>query len=305
MKYDIKELLLIVLSGLVIGGVSLEMFAQEDGKSTTVVTMDVPEPTETPKGYYEENRNLIINEKQKNVDYQVYYYTLEKQKKEEYLKYLQTYQNYLQELLNIEEGKLELGYSTYLEVEQIRQQLKDNQVEIENVKEQQSLNGEHIEVYVTADVPYQKKTQELDVSKDYIAGYLEEDSQIAYYNYEIKEYEEYLKDSPKAENYEEIKIKKEITQMDLEQYQKSLKVYVQEKISEYETLKRNISNYESKLELQEEKISLKEELYQSGRATKLEVQELQVEYEKLYYEKKSLQLEVDHIIYILNRHIRI
>ena len=89
----------------------------------------------------------------------MYYYTLEKQKKEEYLKYLQTYQNYLQELLNIEEGKLELGYSTYLEGEQIRQQLKDNQVEIENVKEQQSLNGEHIEVYVTADVPYQKKTQ--------------------------------------------------------------------------------------------------------------------------------------------------
>lgn len=262
-----------------------------------------PEMPEEEKSYYVANKEQLFQEKEKKKAYEAYYNTLKFQKCETQEEYLQAVLQELNTKIKIENEKLELGYTTELNVTELEVQLKETETELENLREQKDYYKEVIQIYGGECKTIEVSPSVPAVRENCLEYFLKDNIQIKYYEYQIKNYQEYLDEYKDAENCEDIKIQKELMELDKKAYEADLQVYVEGKVLQYESVLRNITQVNEEIKLLEEKIQANRELHENGKITEIKVIEMETEQKRLIYEQKSLMYDAQCIRYILEHKI--
>lgn len=296
MKQKIIVVCLLIVGTLMASGLSTEMRVQ----SSETINSVTPETPEEEKSYYVENQERIFQQKEQETTYKIRYNTLQIQKCEFQKVYLQALEKQLETKLEIEQGKLNLGYSTEVSVMEIENQLNEAKLQISTIEAQEKQYKETIEIYGGVYAPVQVEEQFSSLSKDYVSEFLNDNLQIKYYDYELKTYQEYL---DKNQEDEDIKIQKKLEEIEKQQYEADLQVYVKGKMLQYEIILNNITQVNSEMELIKEKIQTNQKLYESGKITEIEIMELETEQKRLEYERMSLIYDADGILYILEHRL--
>lgn len=288
-----------LLGTILLSGLSNGMLVQS---SETTVSI-TPETPKEEKSYYVENQKKLFQEKEQENLYKIRYYTLQIQKDEFQEMYLQALAEELEEKLKIENSKLETGYSTQISVNEIETQLNATKLQMETVQAQQVQYKENIQIYGGTYKQLQVEEEVLALSGDYIREFQKDNLQIKYYEEQLENYQEYIEENEEAEDLEDIKIQRNLAEIDKQQYEANLQVYVEEKVLQYETVLRNIEQVNNEIKLVEEKIKTNRQLYESGKITQIQITELETEQKRLLYEKMSLIYDADCIRYILEEKI--
>lgn len=272
-------------------------------KSSDIAVSITPETPEEEKSYYVENQTRIFQQKEEEKRYNIYYNMCMIQKCEYQATYLQALKEELESKRKIEEGKLDLGYTTQISVQDIDTQLKEVIMQMETVQEQEKYYKEVVSIYGGEYVALGIGETVSELSEDYINEFFKDNLQIKYYEYQIKTYEEYLREHKEAENVEDIRIQKQIAELDKQKYEADLQIYVKGKVLQYETILRNITQLNDEIELIEEKIRINNTLCENGKIAEISIIEFKTEQKRLMYEKMSLVYDADCIRYILEHKI--
>lgn len=163
------------------------------------------------------------------------------QKCETQEEYLQAVLQELNTKIKIENEKLELGYTTELNVTELEVQLKETETELETLRAQKDYYKEVIQIYGGECKTIEVSPSVPAVRENCLEYFLKDNIQIKYYEYQIKNYQEYLDEYKDAENCEDIKIQKELMELDKKAYEADLQVYVEGKVLQYESVLRNIT----------------------------------------------------------------
>ncbi len=288
------------LAGVILtGGFSTKVLVQSSETQTSIT----PETPEEEKSYYVQNEEKLFLDREEENKYKIRYNTLAVQKCEYQEKYLQALKEEIETKIQIENGKLELGYTTQISVEELELQLKETELQIETAQEQQRQYKEIIRIYGGEYVPVAISENVTDLSGDYANKFLENNMQIKYYENQIKTYQEYLDENKEAENFQDIRIQRDLAEFDRKKYEEDLQVYVREKVLQYETTLGNIAQINDEIALIEEKIQTNEILFENGKITEIQIIELETEREKLIYEKMCLIYDADCVRYVLEHKI--
>lgn len=293
-------MLCLFLTGVIFGGCFSTKVLVHSSEKQSSITPDVPEEE---KSYYVENEQQLKQEKEKKNEYKVRYYTLSIQKAEYQEIYLQALKEELEEKLRIENGKLGLGYTVHSSVEELEIKLKDVQSQIESVQTQKKNNEEVIQIYGTMYAPMQLPEDLPVLNDNYLSAFLESNLQIKYYDNQIKKYQEYLNEYEGADNYDDIRIQRDLAELDKKQYAADLQVYVKEKELHYQNILQEIAQINSELALLNEKIKTNRSLLEKGKITKVQLIELDTEQKRLVYEKMNLICDGECIKYVLEKKI--
>lgn len=258
-----------------------------------------PEIPEEEQSYYVANKEKLFSNREQEKQYEIYKNTVNILKYEYQTAYLQAYKEQLEKKIAIEDNKLELGYTTNIAVQELEMQLKETELQLQNIQKQQTHCQETIQIYGGTYQSLQLPEEVTVLNQNYIDNYLNDNVQIKYYEYQQKTYEEYLEENEEAENAEDIEIQKDLLEVDKQKYEADLQVYVKEKILQYETNRNNIQQMDEEIALLQEKIRINQEMYQMGKITEIEITELETEQKRLVYEKMSLVCDAECIRYIL------
>lgn len=262
-----------------------------------------PETPEEAKSYYVGNKEQLFQEKKEKETYEAYCNTLKLQKCQYQEEYLAALQQELKTKIKIENEKLELGYTTEINVTELEVQLKETETALENLRAQKEYYKKIIQIYGGECKTIEVSPSVPTVRENYLEYFLDNNVQIKYYEYQIKDYQEYLDEYKEAENREDIKIQKELMELDKKAYEANLQVYVEGKILQYESVLRNITQINKEVKLLEEKIQASRELYEVGKIAEIKVIEMETEQKRLIYEQKSLMYDMECIQYILEHKI--
>lgn len=290
----------IFLAGVILtGGLSTKVLVQSSEAQTSIT----PETPEEEKSYYVQNEEKLFSDREEENKYKIRYNTLAVQKCEYQESYLKALKEEIQEKIKIENGKLELGYTTQISVEELELQLKETEQQIETVQEQQRQYKEIIRIYGGEYMPIEIAENLSELSGNYENEFLENNLQIEYYENQIKTYQEYLDRNKEAEDFQDIRIQKDLAELDKKQYEADLRVYVKEKMLQYEIKLRNIAQINDEIALIEEKIQTNRILFDNGKITEIQITELETERERLIYEKMCLICDADCVRYVLEHKI--
>lgn len=299
MKKKVVIMTMCLAGILLISGTRTKIMVQ----SSEVAENVSPEVPEEELSYYVANKGKLFSNKEQEKQYEIYRNTVTISKYEHQGAYLEAYKKELEKKLAIEDNKLELGYTTNIAVKELEMQLKETELQLQNIQKQQIHCQETIQIYGGTYQPLQLPEDVASLNQNYIDNYLNDNVQIKYYKYQQKTYEEYLEENEEAENAEDIEIQKDLLELDKQKYEADLQVYVKEKILQYETDRNNIQQMDEKIALLQEKIRMNQELYQMGKITEMEITEMETEQKRLEYEKMSLVCDAECIRYILEHEL--
>ena len=108
----------VFLVGSLVLGSGVKELAVAGSETSVSITPDTPKEI----GYYEENKEALFEQKQSQKAYKVWYYTLQVQKLEFQESYLQSLYMELERKIEVETGKMNLGYSTEVSVQELENQ---------------------------------------------------------------------------------------------------------------------------------------------------------------------------------------
>ena len=95
----------------------------------------------------------------------------------------------------------------------------------------------------------------------------------------------------------------ELLQLQKEQYEINLHIYVQSLQMKYEEVLRQITLIDNELAVAEEQMEQARTLYEKGKIAEIQVKELQTELSRLEYERMGLICDAKRIYYILTHTI--
>ena len=285
------------LLGILVVGSGIKELPVAGSETTTNIT---PETPQEEISYYVENEEALFKQKQSEKAYKIQYYTLQVQSLEFQEIYLQSLYEEIESKIQIETGKLRLGYSTEISVKELENQLNETKLQIESVQAQQEMCKEAVRIYGGSYKPLEVEQELSALREDYVSKFLENNLQVKYYDNQIQTYQEYIE---KYRDDEEYRIQRDLADLDKQQYIADLHIYVKEKVLQYETILEEIAQVSSELTLVEEKINTNKVLYENGKITEIETIELETEKKRLISEKMGLIFDAYCIHYILEQRI--
>lgn len=254
--------------------------------------------------YYIDNKDKLAEDQKAKNQYNCYCSRLTIAKYNAQLTYLGAAQTELEQKLKIEKNKLELGYTTALEVNKIQSALdrillmkKEAEEEINFQKDMLALYGEE---EILIDLP--QKLEELQ--DDFVDKFCSDSTQIKFYEQQITAYSNYIDNSEESdEELEKIRLQLELAQLNKQQYRVELERYVKQTEKSYKQAKLKTEEYDSEIAVIEQTIKNSELLYEKGRLREIDVIEVKTEKARLEYERTCAICDAQQSRYILEHQI--
>lgn len=254
--------------------------------------------------YYIDNKDKLAEDQKAKNQYDCYCSRLTIAKYNAQLTYLGAVQTELEQKLKIEKNKLELGYTTTLEVNKIQSALdrtllmkKEAEEEINFQKDMLALYGEE---EILIDLP--QKLEELQ--DDFVDKFCSDSTQIKFYEQQITAYSNYIDNSEESdEELEKIRLQLELAQLNKQQYWVKLEKYVKQTEKSYRQAKLKTEEYDSEIAVIEQTIKNSELLYEKGRLREIDVIEVKTEKARLEYERTCAICDAQQSRYILEHQI--
>lgn len=251
--------------------------------------------------YYVENREALVASEQEQAAYQSYRNELQMHLCDEKMSYLSALSQELKKKIEIEREKVRLGYGIQLSVDEIITEYENVQIQIEDTHTEQEFqrvsmkkNGNETGIML------EEHLGELGV--DYVNGFLNHSVQLKYYDSQIAAYTNYINGSG-GEGVEKISKQLELAELNRQEYQEELELYVKGMMRNYTKLRNHVRELENEKALMKKRIDYQKELFQKGRVLETEVKELETEQLRLEYERKSSIADAMAIKYILEHHV--
>lgn len=254
--------------------------------------------------YYIDNKDKLAADQKAKNQYDCYCSRLTIAKYNAQLTYLGAAQTELEQKLKIEKNKLELGYTTALEVNKIQSALdrtllmkKEAEEEINFQKDMLALYGEE---EILIDLP--QKLEELQ--DDFVDKFCSDSTQIKFYEQQITAYSNYIDNSEESdEELEKIRLQLELAQLNKQQYRVELERYVKQMEKSYKQAKLKTEEYDSEIAVIEQTIKNSELLYEKGRLREIDVIEVKTEKARMEYERTCAICDAQQSRYILEHQI--
>lgn len=254
--------------------------------------------------YYIDNKDKLAEDQKAKNQYNCYCSRLTIAKYNAQLTYLGAAQTELEQKLKIEKNKLELGYTTALEVNKIQSALdrtllmkKEAEEEINFQKDMLALYGEE---EILIDLP--QKLEELQ--DDFVDKFCSDSTQIKFYEQQITAYSNYIDNSEESdEELEKIRLQSELAQLNKQQYRVELERYVKQMEKSYKQAKLKTEEYDSEIAVIEQTIKNSELLYEKGRLREIDVIEVKTEKARMEYERTCAICDAQQSRYILEHQI--
>lgn len=254
--------------------------------------------------YYVDNQDKLAAVQEADNQYDCYCSRLAIAKCNAQLSYLGAAKSELEQKLTVEKSKLELGYTTALEVNQIQGALDRTLLMIKEAEEEINFQKDLLALYgeeeISIDLP--QKLEEL--SDDFISKFCSNSTQIKFYEQQITAYGNYIENSGESdEELEKIRLQLELAQLNKQQYQVNLERYIKQKEKSYRQAKLKTEEYDFEISVIEQKIKNSELLYAKGRLREIDIMELKTEKARLEYERTCSVCDAQQSRYILEHQI--
>ncbi|MCM1500218.1 MAG: hypothetical protein NC124_17280 [Clostridium sp.] len=277
MKHKIAAVLCIIVFTVFSAYVSVQAAGDDDAQNYNEKTKE--------EIYYD----LLIAQESRERAYAVYRNQVKAQLAELQIDYLSKLQAELEQKYIIEEEKLELGYTTPVAVEEAKSSYLAVGLQIQTAEEQRDFykdsirlnGGEYRETGLTDHAE--------SLKADYLSDFRENSAQRAYYDQQIQYYNDILqKGAGNGAEPEIIQKQIELYQLQKEQYEADLEIYVKGLLVSYHAAERQISEMDSRIAVTEKKIGNALLLFEEGKIAEIQLTELQTELQRLGYERASL-----------------
>lgn len=218
--------------------------------------------------------------------------------------YLKARQTELEKKLEVEQRKLELGYTIPVEVQAIQNELErtslmaaETEEEIRFQKDMLALYGEE---EFQIDLPHMPE----ELEGDFVSAFCDHSAQLKLYEQQITAYGNYIDSVESSDgSLREMQLQLELVQLKQEQYRLELEQYVRQKEKDYRQSKLKVEEYDCELKVIELKIQNSELLYEKGRILETDILELKTEQARLEYERISCVCDAELSRYVLENRI--
>lgn len=200
-------------------------------------------------------------------------------------------------------GKFQKGYVTKIELDEIELQQKEVQRQIENVNAQIRSKEEISQMYGTvSDMP--EILQNLpnlvgNFEEDYVTNNL----QIEEYDYKISEYEKSISNAAANEDTENLRVQKELLEIERQNYINTIHAFVKEQLVNYHVLCSGMEQTDDELEILQEKISIYTKLLNAGEVPQYSLANLTTRKSELEYHRMETLCDGIYIKYVLEHRI--
>lgn len=254
--------------------------------------------------YYVDNKDKLVADSEARSRYQCYSSRINITKCHAQEAYLQTRQTELEKKLEIEKRKLELGYSTELEVSAIQGEADANLLVTREVEEELKYQSDLLAVYgeEAADVELPGMLQELE--GDFVSQFCNNSAQVAYYSQQISAYSNYIDNADADDsNLQKIQLQLELARLNKQQYELELEKYVRQREKSYRQSGLKAEEYDCEIGVMEQRINNSTILYEKGKLREIDVMELKTQKAYLEYERKCCICDAQMERYILEHSI--
>ena len=275
--------------------ISEDITETENTEDTAEESEDVETETIEKVDYY----NKLIEAEAEKKEYAIFKNQVKAELSEVEIAYLKNLETLSEEKVQIEQAKLELGYSTEILVEEARNnriavglQIQTAEDRLKFYKDSIGLNGGEYEESTLTE-------QAEEPEKDYVSDFKENSVQLMYYKLQLQEYNEDLQNGRYGTEREVLEKQIELCEIQEKKYEIDLELYVKNLLMQYDSLKRQVEEKENQIAVAEKKLENAVFLQEEGKLSELRLKEMKIELQRLQYEKMSFISDMKLVSYIL------